>query len=38
VTEWLNDRFGKQRPAPTEPGTQGLPALADAPGTYVYDS
>jgi polyhydroxyalkanoate synthase len=37
VTEWLNDRFGKQRLAPTEPGTQGLPALADAPGTYVYD-
>jgi len=37
VTEWLNDRFAKQCPAPAEPGTQGLPVLADAPGTYVYD-
>jgi polyhydroxyalkanoate synthase subunit PhaC len=38
VTGWLNDRFGKQHPAPAEPGTQGLPALADAPGTYLHDS
>jgi len=24
-------------PAPTEPGYPGLPSLADAPGTYVFD-
>jgi len=37
VAEWLNERTGALKPAPTELGGPGLPPLADAPGTYVYD-
>jgi polyhydroxyalkanoate synthase len=34
---WLDERCGALRPAPQELGADGLPALADAPGTYVFD-
>ena len=37
VAEWLNERTGALKPAPTELGGPGLPPIADAPGTYVYD-
>ena len=37
VSAWLNARNGELVPAPTELGTTHLPALADAPGTYVLD-
>ena len=37
VAEWLNERCGGLKPAPEELGGTGLPTLADAPGTYVYD-
>ena len=35
---WLGDRCGKDRPAPEELGGGGLRPLADAPGTYVFDT
>jgi len=38
VAQWLDERCGPLRPAPTELGGAGLPVLAEAPGTYVYDS
>jgi polyhydroxyalkanoate synthase subunit PhaC len=38
VAGWLNERSGALKPAPTELGGSGLPALADAPGTYVFDN
>jgi polyhydroxyalkanoate synthase len=38
VAGWLNERCGALKPAPTELGGRGLPALADAPGTYVFDN
>ncbi len=34
---WLDERFGAQRPAPKELGSNSLSVLADAPGTYVFD-
>jgi len=37
VTVWLNDRAGSMKPAPEELGGAGLPPLAEAPGTYVFD-
>ena len=38
VAQWLNERCGALKPAPTELGGPGLPTLADAPGTYVFDN
>jgi polyhydroxyalkanoate synthase len=38
VAAWLDERCGALKPAPTELGGPGLPALADAPGTYVFDN
>jgi polyhydroxyalkanoate synthase len=38
VAGWLNERSGALKPAPTELGGPGLPTLADAPGTYVFDN
>lgn len=38
VSAWLAERCGTKRPAPAEPGGPGHPVLADAPGTYVFDS
>ena len=38
VAQWLNERCGPLKPAPTELGGPGLPTLADAPGTYVFDN
>ena len=35
--DWLAQRGGDRRPAPTELGGDGLVALAPAPGTYVYE-
>jgi len=35
---WLGDRCGKDTPAPEELGGGGLRPLADAPGTYVFDT
>jgi polyhydroxyalkanoate synthase len=35
---WLDQRSGAQRPAPTTLGSQRLSALAEAPGTYVFDT
>jgi len=37
VAGWLNARCGDLRPAAEQPGAPGLPRLADAPGTYVFD-
>jgi polyhydroxyalkanoate synthase subunit PhaC len=34
---WLNDRGGPQQDAPAEPGTDELPPLSPAPGTYVHE-
>lgn len=34
----LGDRCGKDKPAPEELGGGGLRPLADAPGTYVFDT
>jgi polyhydroxyalkanoate synthase subunit PhaC len=36
--EWLRDRCGPERPAPSELGGGGLEPLSDAPGTYVLES
>jgi polyhydroxyalkanoate synthase subunit PhaC len=38
LDEWLNERCGPLRPAPEEPGSNQLTVLADAPGTYVFDT
>src|SRR5216683_2160483 len=35
---WLTERGGPQKPSPAELGTTGLAPLADAPGTYVFES
>jgi polyhydroxyalkanoate synthase subunit PhaC len=35
---WLADRSGASTPAPTDLGGGGLRPLAEAPGTYVYQS
>jgi polyhydroxyalkanoate synthase len=35
--DWLRQRCGEKRTAPTELGGGGLAPLADAPGTYIYD-
>jgi poly[(R)-3-hydroxyalkanoate] polymerase subunit PhaC len=35
---WLGDRCGADKPAPNGPGGGGLPPLAAAPGTYVFDN
>jgi polyhydroxyalkanoate synthase len=37
LTEWLDARCGERKPKPVEFGAPGLPVLADAPGTYVFD-
>jgi polyhydroxyalkanoate synthase len=38
LSAWLAERCGALAPAPRELGGGGLPALANAPGTYVFDS
>ena len=35
---WLTERGGPQKPSPAELGASGLAPLADAPGTYVFES
>jgi polyhydroxyalkanoate synthase len=35
--DWLGGRCGGERRAPRRLGGRGLPALIDAPGTYVFD-
>jgi polyhydroxyalkanoate synthase len=35
---WLGDRCGADKPAPADLGGGGLQPLADAPGTYVFDT
>jgi len=35
---WLTERGGPQKPSPAELGATGLAPLADAPGTYVFES
>jgi polyhydroxyalkanoate synthase subunit PhaC len=35
--DWLGERCGEERTAPTELGGGGLAPLSDAPGTYIYD-
>jgi polyhydroxyalkanoate synthase len=35
---WLGERCGPEKAAPAELGGGGLPPLAEAPGTYVFDS
>jgi polyhydroxyalkanoate synthase len=35
---WLTERGGPQKPSPAGLGTTGLAPLADAPGTYVFES
>ena len=35
---WLTERGGPQKPSPAELGTTGLAPLADAPGTYIFES
>jgi polyhydroxyalkanoate synthase len=35
--DWLGARCGGERRAPRRLGGRGLPALIDAPGTYVFD-
>ncbi|MBM7806167.1 class II poly(R)-hydroxyalkanoic acid synthase [Geodermatophilus bullaregiensis] len=34
---WLGERAGDEVPAPTSLGSEELPPLTDAPGTYVFD-
>jgi len=34
----LTERAGPQKPRPAELGTTGLAPLADAPGTYIFES
>ncbi|HET7691283.1 MAG TPA: alpha/beta fold hydrolase [Nocardioidaceae bacterium] len=38
VAVWLDERCGEKKKAPETLGSVRLPALADAPGTYVFDS
>ena len=38
LAAWLADRCGADKPAPAELGDGQLPPLAEAPGTYVFDS
>lgn len=38
VTGWLDQHCGTKVNAPKDLGSADLPPLADAPGTYVYDS
>ena len=38
LAPWLADRCGAEKPAPAELGGGGLRPLAEAPGTYVFDS
>jgi polyhydroxyalkanoate synthase subunit PhaC len=35
---WLTERGGPEKPSPAELGATGLAPLADAPGTYVFES
>jgi polyhydroxyalkanoate synthase len=35
---WLTERGGPEKPSPAGLGTTGLAPLADAPGTYVFES
>ena len=35
--QWLSNRSGKQKPAPTRPGNRQYPALEPAPGRYVKE-
>jgi polyhydroxyalkanoate synthase subunit PhaC len=35
--DWLAERCGEEKAAPTELGGGGLEPICDAPGTYVYD-
>jgi len=35
--DWLAERCGEEKAAPTELGGGGLEPISDAPGTYVYD-
>jgi polyhydroxyalkanoate synthase len=37
LSTWLDERGGELVPAPKELGSTRLPALAAAPGTYVFD-
>jgi polyhydroxyalkanoate synthase len=37
VSVWLDERCGSKKPTPAQLGGPGLPPLADAPGTYVFD-
>ena len=38
LAAWLADRCGADKPAPAELGGGDLRPLAEAPGTYVFDS
>ena len=38
MVAWLGERSGGEKPAPEELGGGGLRPLADAPGTYVFDT
>jgi len=38
VSAWLDERCGATKPAPDNLGAPGLPAIAAAPGTYVFDT
>jgi polyhydroxyalkanoate synthase len=38
LQEWLGGRCGAEKPAPKELGGGGLRPIADAPGTYVFDT
>jgi poly[(R)-3-hydroxyalkanoate] polymerase subunit PhaC len=38
AANWLAKHCGPDRPAPETPGADGLQPLADAPGSYVFDS
>jgi hypothetical protein len=35
---WLTERGGPQKPSPAELGTTEPAPLADAPGTYIFES
>ncbi len=38
AASWLAKHCGQDRPAPAAAGNEDLPPLADAPGSYVFDS
>ncbi len=38
AANWLAKHCGQDRPAPAAAGNEDLPPLADAPGSYVFDS